>query len=297
MTLRMTLALLLIAPAAMTYPWQQVPHRWILGIAVVVVAVLFARWRGEFHTTLIARRWAVWRRNHGKGEQAGAERVAVALRLAPGSADTVALAPLAGYLDRYGIRCASVRVITRHNAEDTDTWISLILDASANLPALQARSADLPLAATAQVVARRLAEHLTEHGLRASLDPEPATPLGTDVQEKWTAVHTGDGVISAYALDIDADLQDRVSAARGAECWSVIEFTGTPAHPVVSAACAVRGDGPVDGAHPQPGRQRPLLDAMNPVAVGTLDLPAGPVPADWTWSVRSGAALTQSNMN
>ena len=59
MTLRMTLALLFIIPAAMTYPWHLTPHRWILGPAIAVVVILFARWQGQFVTTLIRRRWAV----------------------------------------------------------------------------------------------------------------------------------------------------------------------------------------------------------------------------------------------
>jgi len=298
MTLRMMLALMLITPAAMTYPWDQVTHRWILGVAVAVVVFLFARWRGAFVTTLIARRWAVWRRNRGGDRAAVADRVAVALRVTPGVVDTLSLPPLAGYLDRYGIRCSSIRVIARDGATDHDTWVSLVLDASANLAALQARSSDLPLDQTAQVVARRLSEYLGELGLRAAVDQEPAAPLGSGVREKWTSAHDDDGELTVYAVAANADLQDRSGPSDpGVERWTVVEFSGTAAHPVVAAAYAVRGTEPVDGAVAQPGRQRPMLEAMNPAAARTLGLATSPAPTEWTWSVRTGAELSQSNMN
>jgi len=290
----MMLALLLIVPAAMTYPWHQVTHRWILGAAVVVVIVLFARWRGAFVTTLIARRWAVWRRNHGKSEPATVERVAVALRVTPGVLDTMPVARLADYLDRYGIRCASVRVISHDTAAGQDTWISLILDAASNLPALQARSAELPLTETARVVARRLAEFLGESGLRAVVDQNPDAPLGAGVREGWRSVRDDDGHFTAYTVDVDADVQARVAEAAGdAERWTILEFTGTAAHPVVAAACAVRGE--ATAFVPQLGRQRPILEAMDPGAARALGVETSPVPEAWTWSVRADAR--QSNMN
>lgn len=298
MTLRMMLALLLIIPAAMTCPWHQVTHRWILGVAVAVVALLFARWRGAFLTTLIGRRWAVWRRNHGKAQPVSAQRVAVALRVTPGAVDTLPLARLADYLDRYGIRCASVRLVSRDGADGHDTWIGVIVDAEANLIALQARSADLPVVETAAVVARRLAEFLGELGLRAVVDQDPAAPLGADVREGWRSVCDDRGDLTAYALRAGADIQDRVAASTaGSECWTVIEFSGSPAHPVVAVACAVRGGAEVAGSVAQLGRQRPLLEAMDAGAPRVLGLETGEVPAEWTWSVHAAAELSQSNMN
>ena len=64
MTIRLALALLFIVPAAMAYPLDSDIERWTLGIAIAVVLVLFAWWRGLFVTNMIGRRLAVWRRNH-----------------------------------------------------------------------------------------------------------------------------------------------------------------------------------------------------------------------------------------
>ena len=58
MTARITLALLFIIPAAMAYPWPSTRDRWVLGVAIVAVVVLFAWWRGLFLTTMVGRRVA-----------------------------------------------------------------------------------------------------------------------------------------------------------------------------------------------------------------------------------------------
>ena len=60
MTARIALALLFIVPAAMAYPWPSPADRWLLGIAVVAVLVLFAWWRGLFFTTMVGRGWRCW---------------------------------------------------------------------------------------------------------------------------------------------------------------------------------------------------------------------------------------------
>ena len=76
---------------------------------------------------------------------------------------------IAGYLDRYGIRADKVRITSRDNASGArETWIGLTISAVDNLVALQARSARIPLHETAQVAARRLADHLREIGWEAS---------------------------------------------------------------------------------------------------------------------------------
>ena len=63
MTARITLALMVIVPAVMTYPWHTTTHKWVLGTAVGVLVIVFAWWRGLFVTTMLARRFAVWLRN------------------------------------------------------------------------------------------------------------------------------------------------------------------------------------------------------------------------------------------
>jgi len=75
MTARLALALLFIVPAALAYPYETVTQRWILGVAVAVVILLFAWWKGDFATTKLARRWTIWRGNHS--EAGVAEAVAI----------------------------------------------------------------------------------------------------------------------------------------------------------------------------------------------------------------------------
>ena len=111
MTARITLALLFIVPAAMSYPWESTYDRWVLGIAAAAVLILFAWWRGAFLTTIVARRFGVFRRNHSRGRRAPASRSTVLLRVDPESAtQQPPLDVIAGYLDRYGLRADAVRI-------------------------------------------------------------------------------------------------------------------------------------------------------------------------------------------
>ena len=62
---RLTLALLAVVPAVMAYPWRSTRDYWVLGIAVVVVMLLFGRWGGLHFTTIARRRLAMMRRRGG----------------------------------------------------------------------------------------------------------------------------------------------------------------------------------------------------------------------------------------
>ena len=71
MSVRLSLALLVGIPAALAYPWDSAADRWLLGIAVGIVVIVLAWWRGHFVTTLIARRVAMAsgvQIEHKKGE-------------------------------------------------------------------------------------------------------------------------------------------------------------------------------------------------------------------------------------
>ena len=295
MTLRMTLALLLIIPAAMTYPWHSIHHRALLAVAVAVVLILFAPWRGAFVTTLIGRRWSVWRRNHAKGQAVAADRVSVVLRVEAAQVDTVPLSDLAGYLQRYGVRCESVRIISRDADGQRDTWVSLIVDAAANLAALQARSSDLPLAETAEVLGRRLAEQLRECGLTVSPEKNPDAPLRTDAREGWRAVRDDQGYLTGYGLASQALPEGLAELKSDGELWTVLELSGAPADPVVAAACAVRtaqrpAAAAVAGLVTASGLQRPLLQAMDPQSVRRLPITPNRLPAGLSWPVGAGEA-------
>ncbi|OKH82217.1 hypothetical protein EB75_13140 [Mycobacterium sp. ST-F2] len=280
MTARITLALLVIVPAAMTYPWHTTPQKWILGIAVAVVLLVFAWWRGLFLTTMVARRVAVWRRNRRGAAAPTAGQVTVVLE-----ADELpyhALPLVASYVDRYGVQCESVRVTECQLDGTRSAWVSVTVAAASNLAALQARSSDLPLADTAEKVARRLADQLREAGVPVTVTKAAPAPMATDACESWRAVRDGDGYLTAYGLPTDQRLPDCLAElASTTELWTVLEFAPGA---TISAACAVRtANAPaaaaVAGLAREPGRQGPLLAAMAPASAGGLGTRAGTLTA------------------
>lgn len=280
MTTRLTLALLFIVPAALSYPWSTTRDRWILGVAVAAVLVLFAWWRGAFLTTMVARRFGVWRRNRsGARRAAPLSRTTALLRVEPESASRrPPVAVIAGYLDRYGLRADSVRITTRDAGTRRTTWIGLTVDAADNLAALQARSADIPLDKTAEIAIRRLRDHLQESGFTTTVvDPAdvPSLPAG---KETWRGVHTDSGYLAAYRVRTDDQLDQTLYTLRSqasGETWTALEMSGTAAHPTMAAACAVLtaerpGDAPVQGLTAQRGRHGLALNALHPLSAQRL---------------------------
>ncbi|HZN82430.1 MAG TPA: type VII secretion protein EccE, partial [Mycobacterium sp.] len=153
MTVRIALASLFIVPAAMAYRWPSTADRWLLGGAVVAVLVLFAGWRGLFFTTMVWRRLAIWSRRYRTDglHHSPVDYSTVVLRIDPSEPVALPLRLIAGYLDRYGIRCDKIRVTSRDLDGLRTTWISLTLRAVDNLTALRARSARIPLRETTDV--------------------------------------------------------------------------------------------------------------------------------------------------
>lgn len=284
MTIRIALALLFIVPAAMAYPWETTVGRWALGVAVAVVIVLFAWWRGLFVTNIVGRRLAVWRRNHSKPKPVVSNEATVLLRVDDPAGIGLSLPLVAGYVERFGVRCQKVRVTSRDQAGARTTWISMTLDAAENLTALQARSPELPLLATTEVVGRRLADHLRENGLDAVLVDMVDPPAGPG-RETWRGVHDDDGFVSVYGIPIDERLGDRLAEvwSRPTETWTALEFSGTTKRPTVAAVCALRTaeavrGAPLPGLIAQPGVQRPILDALDPRNAGRFEIPSNPLP-------------------
>jgi type VII secretion protein EccE len=288
MTARLALALLFIVPAALAYPWQTVTHRWVLGVAIAVVILLFAWWRGEFATTKLARRWAIWRGNHSErtGPAASADSATVLLRIEDGP-DELPVALIAGYTDRYGLRCDKVRITSRDLSGDRQNWVSLTLRAADNLAALQARSAQLPLHETADVVGRRLADQLRESGWTvevidsAGADAHPVPVPGT-ARESWRTLGDDAGFLTAYRIPVQ-NLPDVLAAVwthPSQEIWTALEF-GTD---TAAAVCALRSAErpaaavPVPGLASLGGRQRAVLTALDPLSAHRLHghAPAGP---------------------
>ncbi|GAS96341.1 membrane protein [Mycolicibacterium canariasense] len=276
MTARLALALLFIIPAALAYPWPTVTSRWVLGVAIAVVILVFAWWRGEFVTTLLGRRLAILGRNarrSGTGPQP-ADRASALLRI--DGAGELPVPLIAGYVDRYGLRCDKVRITSRDHGGDRQTWVGLTLAAEDNLAALQARSVHLPLHDTVDVIGRRLAGHLREHGWTVTaVDGGQPEPVRDDARESWRALTDDAGFVAAYRIPVQAlpEMLDAVWASPAQETWTAVEF-GVRSVAAVVALRTVEAPGaaaPVPGLTRLGGRQRPVLDALKLSAAQRLD--------------------------
>jgi type VII secretion protein EccE len=294
---RITLVLLAVVPAVMAHPWSSSRDRWLLGVAVAVLIVLLGWWRGLLFTTILRRGAAMLR--HRRAVQTGRRcpdvRTTALLRVLPSAADpgVLPLPLIAGYLNRYGLRADTIRVTSRDTCSETDepqrdTWIGLTLSAAENLPVLQARSPQIPLQETAEVAARRLADHLREAGWEAApAGPDDIPQLFTSsARETWHGVWEGTaGYVAAYRISVDHTLNDTLAQiwgygawAYGAqETWTAVEIAGTPDRRTVAAGCALRTDerpagaGPLPGLIGQHGNHRPALWALHPLSGQHLD--------------------------
>ncbi len=308
---RVSLVLLAVVPAGMAYPWHTLPQRWALGVAVGVIILLFGWWRGLHLTTAVRRRIGLLlpgrhrdRRAYPVLEVTGADaRTTVVLRVIDGGGRDIPFDLIAGYLDRYGVRCESVRVTSRDipfdliagyldrygvrcesvrvTSRDTATgrasWIGLTMSAASNLPALQARSTDIPLRRTAELTARRLADQLREFGwVVTGTDLDIPDLLGPRPREGWRAVADGSsGYVAAYSIGSDALAETLTALWSGGfdELWTAIELSGRG----VAAACAIRTEqlpaprAPLDGLTVRAGAQWAALCALVPESTAPLD--------------------------
>ena len=298
-TARITLALLAVVAAAMAYPWPSARDRWLLGIAAVVVILLFGQWRGLHFTTLLRRRVSMMRpdRRLVDGPRTDVRTTAL-LRITPPATepDALPLPLIAGYLNRYGIRADAIRVTSRDTASESgpprrETWVGLTVSAAANLAALRARSPRIPLFETAEVAVRRLADHLRETGWSAVTAGPDDIPLlfAPSARETWRGVWEGSaGYVAAYQVSADAELPGNLAAIwshPARETWTALEIAGAKGGRTLAVACALRTDNrpgrtaPLPGLTPQRGNHRPALIALDPSSArrldGHTDLPAG----------------------
>ncbi|OBA63775.1 type VII secretion protein EccE [Mycobacterium sp. 1100029.7] len=307
---RIALAALAIVPAVLAYPWHSARDYWLIGIAVVAVIVLFGWWRGLHFTTILRRRLAIMGRRSHPTSEPGAESAVAAkatalVRIGPSTADDAVfpLELIASYLDRYGIRADKVRITSRDNASDTsrrETWIGITVSAAENLAALQARSSRIPLYETAEVAARRLADHLREIGWEATVVAADDVPrwLTANARESWRAVQRGTSdYVAAYQIAVDSGLPETLEAIRShsaRETCTAIEIAGPSSgdRNTIAAACAFLTDAPpelalpVAGLIPQRGNQGPALAALDLLSTQRLDghteAPAGLLASlDW----------------
>ncbi|OCB31179.1 type VII secretion protein EccE [Mycobacterium malmoense] len=306
---RIALALLAVVLAAMAYPWHSPRDYWVLGIAAAVVLVLFGCWRGMYFTTLLRRRLAIMGRRESAAAESGTATTAL-LRVGAraGGADALPLPLLASYLDRYGIRADKIRITSRANASDAsrrETWIGLTISAADNLAALKARSPRIPLHETAQVAARRLADHLREIGWEATAVAPDDIPrlLTSNARESWRGVQRGaSDYLAAYRIPVDETLPQTLGEIRSSsalETCIALEIAGDAAQPTIAAACAVQTDtqperrAPLAGLIPQAGNHLPALTALDLLSTrrldGHSDAPAG-LLAELDWPTEAGGA-------
>jgi type VII secretion protein EccE len=283
------LAALAVVPAVLAYPWHSTRAYWLLGIAAVVVIVLFGWWRGLYFTTILRRRLAMIGRRGGFMPESGpATKTTALLRIGPpvGDSDVLPLPVIARYLDRYGIRADKVRITSRDNESDAsrrETWIGLTVSAADNLTALRARSARIPLHETAKVAVRRLADHLREMGWEASTVGSDVPRLLTpNVRETWRGVQRGESdYVAAYQVSVDGGLPEMLDAIRSypaRETCIALEIAGTGLrNRTIAAACAFLTESPpqhgvpLGGLTPQGGNQRPALAALDLLSTQRLD--------------------------
>ncbi|MBB4856282.1 type VII secretion protein EccE [Mycobacteroides chelonae] len=290
-TLRLTLVATLIAAAAFALYRRDLADRWIAITAGVLALVLLVWWRGTFLTDILGRfTQLLARRISGRTPAtdtaqvvtAGVDaRSTVALELTPPqSGKEVPIGLIAGYLDRYGVRCSFIRVTTADvGGAESKTWVSLTLGAAANLTALQARSPRIPLRKTADTVGRRLADHLRELGWHVNAAEIPNAPLPAQVKEGSRGVIDDHGYLAAYRATVNGELPENLRdiwSAALPERWTVLELTGTTHAPHLSVVCALRTEekpaprAPLAGLTPCWGEHLLVLRAMDPLSSSTL---------------------------
>jgi type VII secretion protein EccE len=290
---RITLVLFAVAAAAIAFPWHSVRERWVLGVAIVAVLVLLARWQGLPVTTIVRRRLAILRPNRGvrRAEESVTDvRATALLRVTPplGDADSLPLALIAGYAQRYGLRADAIRVTSRDSTSEVgtrerETWIGVTLAAADNLAALQARSTQIPLRETTEVSARRLADHLRESGWTAALaNPDDVpTPCPRQARETWSGIsHPSSNHIAAYGVKVDTALPNTLAAIWSypvREVWTAAEVSGVGDEQTLAVACAFLTEsapgagGPLPGLISKFGIQRAALTALDPLSSQRLD--------------------------
>ena len=137
------------------------------------------------------------------------------------------------------------------------------MSAADNLEALQARSSRIPLHETAQVAARRLADHLREIGWEANLVGADDVPqlVAPASRETWRAVQQGaSDFVAAYQVNADDALPETLNAIRthpASETWTALEIAGSGesvGRHTVAVAAAFRTD-----TQPGPPLRWPVL--------------------------------------
>ncbi len=78
----------------------------------------------------------MWRRNHSKPKPQASDDVTVVLCVEDPAGVGLSLSLVAGYVERFGVRCEKVRVTNRDDDGARTTWISMTLGAMTD-PSMQ----------------------------------------------------------------------------------------------------------------------------------------------------------------
>nr|WP_084206688.1 type VII secretion protein EccE [Segniliparus rugosus] len=300
-TFRLALVSTLVVAAVFALCRRDLTGRWAAASAGTLALALSIWWRGLFATDIVGKRLRMLSRRFSRSApeepaeivRAGAGALStVALELVPpASGGEVPVELLAGYLDRYGVSCSSIRItLADKGGSDGCVWASLTLSAADNLAALAGRSPRIPLRETAETARRRLADHLRELGWQARAAERPDGPdFAPGAKEGWRAVADERGYLAAYRVRANAALPGVLRAVRGlpaSERWVALELAGAPRAPRLAVVCALRtGDkpaprAPLAGLEPCSGEHLPVLRALRPQVADQLGGESAEVTAE-----------------
>jgi type VII secretion protein EccE len=308
-------------------PW------WQLALLTAAAVAALGWWRGQHWSSAVGRWLTMTMRNTRPARlvapaDAGADTTAVRLtaRLWPppaiparsGEPPPNTLVPirlLASYLERYGIICRTLQLISQTTTpplsalrantsayltgatpQQRSTWLTLALHAADNIAALQTRG--IGVADLATVTLRHISEALREKGWTATrIDPDAATPtfqpLAAARREWWTAAQYADGFRAIYTIDhnhLSQTLAELPTIA-AIQTWTALTLSRNKHGPPTGVAqCALltrerpRLDPPLPTLIPAAGRH--LSAAATLSARGTTTGPGGaPICLDdiaWT---------------
>jgi type VII secretion protein EccE len=141
---------------------------------------------------------------------------------------------------------------------------------------------------TADAGGQRLIAGRDVRARRAREAPAGAS-TGASAKEIWRGLRDASGYLAAYRVAVDDRLPDTLAEVRALpspETWTALEITGTAADPGIAVVCALRSDDrpsakpPVAGLTLLGGRQRPALNALNPLSAGRLETKPVPLHPD-----------------
>lgn len=207
--------------------------RWLLGAAAAPVVIVFAWWRGSLVTPLVRRRLTMWfrRRDNGSSRCTAAEYTTVLLRLESSVPMELPMSLVAGYADRYGTQCDSVRITSRDVDGAPTTWLSY---SCGRHESRCVRWLKQPADGWQTTCAKPAGPS------RSSRRPIPRVMLQ---RSRPGAGFTTRLDTSACAVAVDDSLAERLAAVRGSvpNTWTALEIT---LEGRVAAACAIRSNGP-----------------------------------------------------